>query len=81
MTLPPAAESFLPLFRRYVPDVTNPDPQGWARGTCPYCNHPGAFWGNVHTGRWLCLPEPTQKPPHLSAIVEPDEEAEERNKQ
>jgi hypothetical protein len=48
---------FAGLFRKQVPDLSSPDPEGWSSGTCPYCGLPGAFRANIFTGKWACLPE------------------------
>ncbi len=50
--------SFARVFREFVPDLTPPDREGWAGGTCPYCRAAGAFRCNVFTARWVCLPTP-----------------------
>src|SRR5262245_18861296 len=51
--------SFESVFREFVPDLTQPDRAGWARGRCPYCGAAGAFRCNVRTGQWACLPAPS----------------------
>ena len=46
------------LFKKYVPDLSAPDQNGWASGTCPYCGEPETFRVNLKSGRWICLPTP-----------------------
>ena len=49
---------YLTLFRKYVPDLSAPDGDGWASGSCPYCGDPNTFRVNLRSGRWVCLPVP-----------------------
>jgi len=59
---------FLTLFRRYVPDLTPPDEDGWASGSCPFCGETETFRVNLKSGRWVCLPSPNLiRPPGASA--------------
>jgi hypothetical protein len=58
MSKRPGQLPFTGLFRKLVPDLSGPDRQGWASGTCPYCHHPGSFRANLHTGAWVCIPTP-----------------------
>jgi hypothetical protein len=51
---------FLVLFKGYIPDLSCPDKDGWATGTCPYCGDPDTFRVNLRTGHWVCLPSPSQ---------------------
>ncbi len=51
------------LFKRYVSDLGQPDQNGWATGSCPYCGEPGTFRANLKSGRWTCLPTP---PPRVT---------------
>jgi hypothetical protein len=44
------------LFQEIVPNLNEPDEDGWATGDCPYCGDIGSFRANLKTGRWLCLP-------------------------
>ena len=50
------------VFRKVAPDLGEPDSDGWAPATCPYCKRPGAFRANLKTGEWLCLPDPPDLP-------------------
>jgi hypothetical protein len=71
MSARPPGSSFLDLFRRFVPDLGVPDLHGWTRGTCPYCLSPGSWWGNVVTGRWICLPIPPPRAAEDGGRLEP----------
>ena len=48
------------LFKKYVIDLGEPDEDGWANGTCPFCGDLDAFRVNLKSGRWVCLPAPSQ---------------------
>lgn len=48
------------LFKSQVPDLSEPDSEGWATGLCPYCGEPDTFRVNLKSGRWVCLPKPPQ---------------------
>lgn len=50
------------LFRKYVFDLGEPDEDGWATGSCPFCREPGTFRVNLKSGRWVCLPTPPKQP-------------------
>ena len=52
------------LFKKLVPDLGHPDPEGWATGSCPYCGDPETFRVNLKSGRWTCLPPPPTITPH-----------------
>ena len=54
---------YLSLFKKYVPDLSPPDSEGWASGRCPFCGEPDTFQVNLKSGRWVCLPTPV---PHHS---------------
>ncbi len=47
---------FASLFQRYVPDLSRPDAEGWASGSCPFCGDPDTFRVNLRSGHWVCLP-------------------------
>ena len=49
---------YLSLFQEFVPDLSWPDENGWATGSCPYCYEPETFRVNLKSGRWICLPNP-----------------------
>ena len=49
------------LFSKEIPDLSMPDADGWATGSCPYCREPGTFRVNLKSGRWVCLPAPTAR--------------------
>jgi len=46
------------LFKKYVSDLSAPDQNGWASGSCPFCGEAGTFRVNLQSGRWVCLPTP-----------------------
>ncbi len=46
------------LFKKLIPDLSHPDPEGWATGSCPYCGDPETFRVNLKSGRWTCVPPP-----------------------
>lgn len=48
------------LFKKYIPDLGEPDKDGWAVGSCPFCGESNCFRVNLRSGRWVCLPEPTR---------------------
>lgn len=52
------------LFKKYIADLGEPDKDGWATGTCPFCGDPGTFRVNLKSGRWACFPDPPQKVIH-----------------
>jgi len=49
------------LFAKYVYDLGEPDEDGWATGSCPYCGDSSTFRVNLISGRWVCLPTPIKK--------------------
>jgi hypothetical protein len=49
------------LFKSQVPDLTEPDSEGWASGSCPYCGDQDTFRVNLKSGRWVCLPKPLER--------------------
>lgn len=54
---------FASIFRKLVPDLSEPDGDGWALGLCPYCHSPGSFHANLRTGAWVCMPVPKPASP------------------
>lgn len=52
---------YLTLFKNYIPDLCQPDENGWAAGSCPFCGEADTFRVNLKTGRWVCLPTPEHK--------------------
>ncbi len=46
------------LFKSYVRDLGQPDAEGWASGSCPFCGEANTFRVNLKSGRWVCLPAP-----------------------
>lgn len=54
----PGQYAFTSIFRKLTPDLSEPDGEGWASGTCPYCHAPGSFRANLSTGAWVCMPIP-----------------------
>jgi hypothetical protein len=48
------------LFKSYIADMGQPDPDGWASGSCPFCGEADTFRVNLKTGKWVCLPTPTR---------------------
>jgi len=58
------------LFKKYVFDLCEPDEDGWAAGTCPFCGDPGTFRVNLKSGRWVCLPAPAPRPPGFERVRE-----------
>ena len=59
------------LFKKYVSDLGEPDADGWATGTCPYCGDQGTFRVNLKSGRWTCLPLPPPPGSTISASRKP----------
>jgi hypothetical protein len=49
------------LFKSQIADLSDPDAEGWASGSCPYCGDPDTFRVNLKSGRWVCLPKPSIK--------------------
>jgi len=58
------------LFQKYVCDLGEPDENGWATGTCPFCGDSGTFRVNLKFGGWVCLPAPTSKPSGFERVGE-----------
>lgn len=51
---------YLTLFKNYISDLGPPDKDGWASGSCPFCHETDTFRVNLKSGRWVCLPTPTE---------------------
>lgn len=61
MEMDPHRYPYASLFKKLVPDLTLPDSEGWATGSCPYCGDPETFRVNLKSGRWTCIPTPPLK--------------------
>ena len=64
MEMDPHCYPYASLLKKLVPDLSHPDPEGWATGSCPYCGDPQAFRVNLKSGRWTCVPPPPMNTSH-----------------
>ena len=63
---------YLSLFKKYVSDLSPPNEDGWASGSCPFCGEHDTFRVNLNSGRWVCLPTPVRNgQPQNNAISPP----------